>query len=269
MLRAGLLIVVFLSLISPLDAWAQEDVGNVSVVVGGVELERAGATSTLTADAGIRMNDVVRTPADASARIVFVDQTVLFVAGNSEVRVDEMVYQPDTGSSRGALDLLRGKVRTFVSEHYEKPTAGLVVRTATATAGVRGTDFIVVFDGENLTDVAVVAGQVRVVGEGADAGSEVLVEAGQITQVRRGGQPSSPRGLSAAELGQLLSGVDADAPLGIGLDADAVEDDDDSDSPGPGAFDERGDRIRDGRRQLGDLLEGSPAVAGGGLRVEF
>jgi ferric-dicitrate binding protein FerR (iron transport regulator) len=271
MLRSGVTVLVALCLLlAPVSAAEAQngDVGRAEEVSGSVTRQRGGTAEALVAGAGIRTNDLLAAGSPGSARIVFIDETVLFVAEGTEIRVDEMVYQPESGSGKGALDLLRGKVRTFVSEHYDKPTAALEVRTATATAGVRGTDFIVAFDGGDTTDVAVVAGQVRVGGAGRPASEEVLVEAGQTSRIVRGRAPTSPRALTAAEFGSFLEGVDAEPDGGVGLDA-AEEDDEDVDEPGPGTFEERAGRIRDGRRELGDLLEGSPAVGAGGLRVEF
>jgi hypothetical protein len=104
---------------------------------------------------------------------------------------------------------VRGKVRALVSEYYTDPTASYEVETATAVSGVRGTDFIVVYDEDDeLTQVVDLTGRVAVRGAAAPEGSGVELTPRTMTSVARDGRPTEPRAVSAAELSGFLEGVE-------------------------------------------------------------
>lgn len=254
-------------------AFAQtDDVGLTETVEGTATRVRSGATAPLATGDGIRMQDEVQVDSGGRAKILFVDETVLLITGGSSMTIDEMVYQPAEDTYSTGFNLLRGKVRSFISDNYKGPTASLEVTTKTATAGVRGTDFIVSYDEQTgRTEVLAIAGKVAVTGL-AGAGPEVSILPGEVSNVERGKAPSAARAVSVDELRRHLGGLDfPGTSLGLveGILAGAEATADNDTLPGPGHLMDRDARAPRERRQLGDILEGSPAVGAGGLGIEF
>ncbi len=142
-------------------------------------------------------------------RIVFQDDSVLTVSDGSRVVVDEQVFKPSEGKSRSLFGLLQGKVSAVVSDYYHQPGSSYQIKTATAVAGVRGTEFIMVFDPRTQqTDVAGVNGYVEVRSLFERGGSGVMITAGELTTVPRNAVPSAPQRLSNPMFRQYMDGVD-------------------------------------------------------------
>lgn len=64
---------------------------------------------------------------------------------NSRLQIDEVYFQPAEDRRKVALNLLKGAVRNHVTSHYLGANK-FEIRVGAAVAGVRGTDFITVFD---------------------------------------------------------------------------------------------------------------------------
>jgi hypothetical protein len=187
--------------------------GTVAAVEGTAEIARGATAGTafepIVAGTEVRVGDRIRTGRPGRVRIAFVDDTTLNVADASDVVIDDHVFAPDQGSVSSAIRLLGGKIRALVSEYYVDPTASYEVETATAVSGVRGTDFIVVYDDDDeLTQVVDITGRVAVRGADAPEGSGVLLTPGTMTTVARDGQPTEPRAVSAGELTEFLEGTE-------------------------------------------------------------
>ncbi len=69
-------------------------------------------------------------------QVLFLDQTSLTIAPNSEVVLDRYVYDPATDSGEMTVTVLKGAMR-FVGGRISK-TAPATIRTPTATIGIRG-----------------------------------------------------------------------------------------------------------------------------------
>jgi hypothetical protein len=269
--------IAFLSLLTlcslPASSFAQDaDIGSAQTVEGTVSLLRAGAASPLAIGGGVRMKDEVQVAPEGRAKILFADETVLLVTGGSSMVIDEMVYQPDTDDYSTGFGLLRGKVRSFISDEYSGASASLQVSTRTATAGVRGTDFIVTYDERTgKTEILAIAGKVAVTGL-ASGGPEVSILPGEVTSVARGGSPAAARPVGIDELNGYLRDLDfPGASLGLveGILAGAEATAESDNLPGPDNLIDRNARAPRERRQLGDILEGSPAIGAGGFGIEF
>lgn len=69
-------------------------------------------------------------------QVLFLDQTSLTIAPNSEVVLDRYVYDPTTDAGEMTVTVLRGAMR-FVGGRISK-TEPAVIKTPTATIGIRG-----------------------------------------------------------------------------------------------------------------------------------
>ncbi|WP_368412921.1 FecR domain-containing protein [Dongia sp.] len=131
---------VLFSLARSRPASAQDGVaGRISRLSGTATVVRQGAESPLAIDQAINIADTVRTAADSRAEVTFTDGSILTVGPSSEVAVS--FFAPEASESTALLDLVSGIARMTVN----KATAWgrFEVRTTTAVASVRGTDYLV------------------------------------------------------------------------------------------------------------------------------
>jgi hypothetical protein len=147
-------------------------IGHISRIKGLVTIMRDGEALTLGVGREIEVADTLRTGLDGRAEITFSDASVLTVGPDSEVAVS--FFAPEAAQATALLDLISGIIRVTVN----KATAWgrFEVRTTTAVASVRGTEYLV----EALPDksaVFVTEGRVAVSSR-AGAGT-VILRAGQ------------------------------------------------------------------------------------------
>lgn len=186
-------------------ARAQTEVGTVAAVQGLLQLQRAGGTQTASVGVPIFVGDRLTTGAADRARIVFADDSVLDLGPDTQVVVDTLAFQPAGGKFESLLKLLKGTIRSLVSEYYREPNARYEVETPTAVIGVHGTEFIVRYNpaGE-VTEVVGISGEVDVSGRLAVIGGGVKIGPQFLTQVKKGGFPTTPERLTDARFEQYL-----------------------------------------------------------------
>ncbi len=87
-------------------------------------------------------NQRIRTPPNAAVHVRFSDGADFRVGANSELVLDKYVYDPAKGTGKIVATLGKGVFRFITGKikDYE-------IRTPSATIGVRGTDFIILWDG--------------------------------------------------------------------------------------------------------------------------
>jgi hypothetical protein len=186
-----------------------EQIGSVVTMEGQVEIGRAGNWGTARIGDPVELKDEVRTGHPGKARIAFRDDSVINIADDSHLVLDEQVFNPAAGTFDTVMRLLSGKVRTLVSEYYQEPRAKFEVQTATSVSGVRGTEFVAVFDAERqVTQIVGVVDTVAVRSILIPPGDVVYVTTQQITTVARGQYPTPPRHLEDSEFRQYLEGVE-------------------------------------------------------------
>lgn len=150
-------------------------------VFGGGNMYRVTERRTLP------FRELINTGAESGATFRFVDETVLSVGENAELRLDEFVFDPATKGIKGAASMTRGALR-FVGSAAAKDVS---IRTPAGTLGIRGTAFTMRVDG-TLLELDVQEGQVSLVAGGAAS----VVRQGEFVSVRAGvagvqrGQPS-------------------------------------------------------------------------------
>lgn len=180
-----------------IPAFAAE-IGTVASLTGSAEIGRGGTWTAAETGSALQRGDRVRTGTPGRLRAVFQDDTVLTLDDDTEIVLDESVMGAADGSgSKSVTDLLRGAVNAVVSEYYSAPGSEFEIRTATATAGVRGTEFIVSYFPEHeLAEVIGISGEVEVRSTLADIEDTVYVTADQVSQVGEGKAPTPAQPLS-------------------------------------------------------------------------
>jgi hypothetical protein len=186
---------------------AAQEVGTVAELDGTVDVGRNGEWTPAAIGAPIEQGDQLRTGKRGRLKIVFQDDSVLSVSEQSLVVVNEQVFDSATSKTRSYFDLLRGKLNSIVSDYYGRPGTSYEVKTPTAVAGVRGTEFSVSYDPDDaVTEVLGFSGQVQVHSLLDPSGPGVIITANETTTVARGQLPTTPRRFSEKFFRQHLEG---------------------------------------------------------------
>ena len=120
---------------------------NLGGQVGIVTSVRSGVVSATNERVVYIGNTVVfgerfRTDGTGIIHILFMDQSSMTLGPNSELVIDEFVFQPKERSGNIAVNLIKGSLRVvggFISKLTSpKGPNSALVRTATATIGIRG-----------------------------------------------------------------------------------------------------------------------------------
>jgi hypothetical protein len=202
--RSALTSLVFVLMVRVV--WAQE-VGTVATLEGTADVGRGDTWAAAALGTPISLGDQVRTGNPGRLSIVFQDDSVLTVADDSQVVIDAQVFNPSGGAVRSLIGLLRGKLNAVVGEYYHQPGNTYEVKTVTAVAGVRGTEFSVSYDPiTELTEVTAVSGLVHVHSMLDPTGPGVLVRASEMTTVAPGQLPVPPRRVEEISFRQRLEG---------------------------------------------------------------
>ena len=111
-----------------------------SQTVGKTAAVNPAATSStgrmLTLGAEIVHKERIRTDNDGSAQILFIDRTTLNIGPNSDVLIDEFVFDPNRSTGKMVVSLAKGLMR-FVGGQISH-SGNAQVKTPTASIGIRG-----------------------------------------------------------------------------------------------------------------------------------
>jgi hypothetical protein len=188
---------------------AQSESGQVAAILGTLEIERGGTSEAATIGAPIFPGDRLRTGGTDQAKVVLQDDSVLDLAPGTDVVLAEQVFERTRHRLESRLRLNTGKLRAWVGEAYRGPGARYEVETATAISVVRGTEFIVAYDGAaELTTVVCIAGEVEVAGTLKVIGGQVQLSTRSRTEVAKGRFPTPAEPVAEAQLQQYLAGLE-------------------------------------------------------------
>lgn len=147
-----------------------------------------GGSRTLELGADVVFQERIQTTASGSLQVLFVDRTSLSVGPNSDITIDEFVYNPSSGSGTFVASVAKGSFR-FVGGQISK-TSGATIRTPVATMGIRGTVVGFSFNGRSL-QVSNFQGNVTVSVEGGGS-SQVPVGSTLTVSVETGTTTVAP-----------------------------------------------------------------------------
>jgi FecR protein len=140
-LRKG---IAAIALMTTTGAWAQVESGRFVFVSGAVSIQKVDGTRA-QAQTGTRVfvGDTILTGADGSAQLSMVNEAKLSVRNNTSLRVESYPSRAD-GNENAVLVLARGTLRTFTGLLAGIGREKFVMKTRTATVGVRGSGNILV-----------------------------------------------------------------------------------------------------------------------------
>jgi len=85
------------------------------------------------------MGDGIQSKPDAGMQVMLLDQTTFTIGPDSALTIDEFVYDPAAGAGKVGASILKGGFRFVSGKIAANRTTDMVVKTPTATIGVRGT----------------------------------------------------------------------------------------------------------------------------------
>jgi|GEM_PF-1143873 len=138
---------VLLSVLFSQSSFSQESsVGSVRFVQNEVKIKsKIGEMRTPAIGAPVYIEDTVMTGKDGKVKILFNNDNILILGFNSNLVINELVFDPATKESRSIFNLLSGKVRSIVKKLLT-PNSQFKIKTANSDIGVLGTDFITTYD---------------------------------------------------------------------------------------------------------------------------
>ena len=117
-------------------------IGYVKTAQGDASVVAAGLSTQAMPGTPVKTSHILRTGPQASMGITLTDSTLLSIGPDTELVIDEYLYDPAQDDLKIAASLIKGSLN-YVSGVIAKlkPTA-VSVRTPTGNIGVRGTHFV-------------------------------------------------------------------------------------------------------------------------------
>lgn len=186
--------------------------------VGRASAVNPAATSnmrTIVIGESISSKQRIKTEAQGSVQLLFIDKTSMTIGPNSDLVIDEYVYNPSASTGKLAATLSKGALRFVGGQVSHNGQAE--IKTASAVIGIRG-------------GVALINGPNVYAGYGSSTvtsgGATVTLGAGEFTQTQGGGAPPTPpgpppAGFVAAQVATFQSsgGQSGGAPVGAATPA--------------------------------------------------
>jgi hypothetical protein len=119
-----------------------------------------GATAPLVVGAHIVHKERVHTTPAGTAQLLFTDKSSMSIAPNTDIVIDEYVYDPNANSGHMLVSLTKGALRFVGGQLSHQGEA--TITTSAANIGIRG-GTVTVVQGQNGTKVINVAGIIKIV----------------------------------------------------------------------------------------------------------
>jgi hypothetical protein len=186
-----------------LTVLAQERIGEVTALQGQATVQRAGSAQTmpLRVQSPVYRGDTIQTLEASKIKLLLIDGTELTLSERGTLTLSQLVYAPQRNTHQGVVSIARGIFRAVTRKVL--PQTAFEVRTATAVAAVRGTQWL----GEvtpNTTAIVVLDGEVAVVHADVSVRGEVVLTPGMGTDVQGQSPPTAPRQWAEKRVSTLL-----------------------------------------------------------------
>jgi len=202
-----------------LPAAAADQAGVSAAVRGEVALNRPQVAVGRQVVSGepILLQDAIRSGPRSGMQILLLDETVFTIGPESELVVDEFVYDPQTSAGRVSAQVSKGVFRFVTGRVAHENPANMNVRLPSGTLGVRGTIVAGRVDPASQSSLLVLLGEGHDNDTGSPASAFEACNAGVCKQVRRPGYglqidgpdapPSDPFQVPLPEIDRLTQAV--------------------------------------------------------------
>ncbi len=137
------------------------EIGTIKLVEGPSWIEMPdGNKEAINEGSALHERDTVITEKSGRVQVEFKDGNLVQIQNNTAVKIDQ--YEMAAEKRKAVLELMRGQIRNQVKQKYNGETSSYQIRTKTAVAGVRGTDFVASYkEGEKVeTEIRTIEGKV-------------------------------------------------------------------------------------------------------------
>lgn len=257
-------IIAALLLLSPSAAFAAAaaaplNIGVASAVRGAVRATAPGAAGRVVETGKpVYSRDKVSTGPEGKLQILLLDQTSFTVGPNSELELDEFVFDPATNAGKVSAKIAKGAFRFVTGKIARRDPSTMQVTTPVGTIGIRGTMTAGTVGGGEATIVLLGPGPENNADEKSggitvknDKGSTEVDKDGWGVTVKAGEAPSPAFELSPAQLEGILSSVGS-APKGDAKD----------DTAGGAAGSSSGQDTAKGKSNAGDAFAALDSAQG-------
>ena len=145
-----LLIIIFLTFASVANASNNSFVGVIGAAIGDIKNQK---NESLSNGSKIFFGDTIISKSKSNAQILFLDQTVLTLGEETELTIDEFVYDPNSQDGSFVSTVKTGTVKFITGQISKKNPDNLEVKVPAGTLGARGTEFVVLSESNNESTV--------------------------------------------------------------------------------------------------------------------
>lgn len=124
--------------------WAQgTPIGYVKTVSGDASVVTGSSSVKAAPGTPLQVGSVLRTGAKSSMGVTFQDNTLMSFGPDTEVAVDDYLYQPGQNKLKLGARVGKGTLNYVSGVIAKLDPAAVSVKTPTGIIGVRGTEFVV------------------------------------------------------------------------------------------------------------------------------
>jgi len=130
--------------------FANDVIGVISAGIGDITNQK---NEKLETGSKIYFGDTIIVKAQSNAQILLLDETALTVGEQSELTIDDFVYDPKSKVGKIVSNIKIGTVRIITGEISNQNPDNLEVNIPTGSVGARGTEFVVVTESDKKSTV--------------------------------------------------------------------------------------------------------------------
>ena len=144
-----IIIFIFINFLA-FSSFANEFVGIIGAGVGEVKNQN---NQKLENGSKIFYGDTIIVGSKSTAQVLFLDQTVMTLGEDSELTIDEFVYDPQTNDGKFVSNIKSGTIKIITGKISKKDPDNLEIKIPTGAIGARGTEFVVLANSKNENTV--------------------------------------------------------------------------------------------------------------------
>ena len=146
------IIITFIFIISSgiASANTSEFIGVIGAAIGKIQNQK---NEKLVNGSKIFYGDTIISKEQSNAQILFLDQTVLTLGEDTELTIDEFIYDPTSHDGSFVSNVKSGTVKFITGQISKKNPDNLEVKIPSGTLGARGTEFVVLSESNNKSTV--------------------------------------------------------------------------------------------------------------------
>jgi hypothetical protein len=175
---------------SPAGIAPGAQIGTVAACHAAYMITPGGRQFPLQSGTPIPLNAHITTGPDGRFQVLLLDETVFTLGPNSDMVLDEFVYDPNTSAGKIIASLAKGTFRFVTGKIAHTNPDNLKVKVAVGSIGARGTDFETNVSTDGSGYVKLFTGQVDITE--SKTGAVLLLNRGEMVTFTADGTFSTP-----------------------------------------------------------------------------